>query len=117
MRGQLENQQSSCNPRIARSSAQREPSQLGWHSANDTASGVALRKRHGGSAPQAGWSLDFSPPLTQAGWEPNPNPNPDPNPKPHQVKFGLLNLIAWAANILINYAMMDALVFGRALQI
>lgn len=29
------------------------------------------------------------------------------------VKFGLLNLIAWAANILINYAMMDALVFGR----
>ena len=32
---------------------------------------------------------------------------------PPQVKFGLLNLIAWAANILINYAMMDALVFGR----
>ena len=29
------------------------------------------------------------------------------------VKYGLLNLVAWAANILINYAMMDALVFGR----
>ena len=29
------------------------------------------------------------------------------------VRYGLLNFIAWAANILINFAMMDALVFGR----
>ena len=29
------------------------------------------------------------------------------------LKLGLLSFVAWAANILINYAMMDALVFGR----